>query len=109
MSAVEPAPRRVVKVGAPSPCTRRKSAPGTYVVLVTDIATRGIALTTDAPSMVVVGRMDEGMSHLILLVEDEVDVRQFFVRALGFIAPAATVLQAADVLASRVFQQGAAA
>ncbi|QGY05394.1 TRAP transporter large permease subunit [Methylobacterium mesophilicum SR1.6/6] len=26
-----------------------------------------IALTTDAPSMVVVGRMDEGMSHLILL------------------------------------------
>ena len=26
-----------------------------------------VALTTDAPSMVVVGRMDEGMSHIILL------------------------------------------
>lgn len=32
----------------------------------------------------------------ILLVEDEADVRHFFVRALGFIVPAAEVVQAID-------------
>lgn len=32
----------------------------------------------------------------ILLVEDEADVRQFFARALSFIAPDAEVIQAAD-------------
>jgi CheY-like chemotaxis protein len=45
-------------------------------------------------------------THLILLAEDEVDVRQFFVRALGLIAPAARVLQAADGReALELFQQ----
>lgn len=35
-------------------------------------------------------------THRLLLVEDEIDVRLFFVRALGLIAPAAEVVQAAD-------------
>jgi CheY-like chemotaxis protein len=32
----------------------------------------------------------------ILLVEDEVDVRRFFARAVGFIAPGAEIVEAAD-------------
>ncbi|TXN74645.1 TRAP transporter large permease subunit [Methylobacterium sp. WL18] len=41
---------------------------GVPIAFAFGLATFGyIALTTNAPSMVVVGRMDEGMSHLILL------------------------------------------
>jgi CheY-like chemotaxis protein len=43
-------------------------------------------------------RLEHITTMRILLVEDEVDVRRFFARALAHIAPAAQVVEAADGL-----------
>jgi two-component system chemotaxis response regulator CheY len=40
--------------------------------------------------------MEHRPAMRILLVEDEVDVRRFFARAIGHIAPSAEVVEAAD-------------